>query len=237
VRAVVANCGPRGVNPKGAWDATVSYVIDDVVTSLGSTWRAKKNNVNKSPSAYPGVWEKFASKGDQGTAGPTGATGPQGPAGAIGPQGPTGAQGPQGPQGLQGPPGPSGVVAIYSLSGGIQSAIAANSNGYVFVGPTATLDLASTDRVVISASATLSTTAWWAAEFAHSICYQPATGGTIQQLAARSNAQVGGLRTPFNSSVATAITGSYKIGYCVYNYGSATLDGPGVVTGWMMVTH
>src|SRR5262245_47070223 len=30
--AVVANCGPKGVNPKGAWQSTSPYLTDDLVT-------------------------------------------------------------------------------------------------------------------------------------------------------------------------------------------------------------
>jgi hypothetical protein len=91
----------------------------------------------------------------------------------------------------------------------------------------------------MSATATLATTAFLGtAEFAHSICYQPAAGGTIQVFGPRSNASVGGLRTSFNTSVTSQMTpGSYKIGYCIYNYGSTVIDRVDVVTGWAMVTH
>jgi hypothetical protein len=243
LRAVVANCGTRGVNPRGAWDATTKYVGDDIVTSLGSSWRAKKENLNRPPSRHPTLWEQFVAKGDQGTAGPTGARGPQGATGAAGPQGPagpTGSQGASGSAGPQGPQGPSGIVATYNLTDLIRNGpIAANANGYVFVGATATMDVTATDRLTASATATLATTAFLGtAEFAHSICYQPVAGGTIQQFAPRSNASVGGLRTPFNSSVTSQMTpGSYKIGYCIYNYGSTAIDRVDVVTGWVMVTH
>src|SRR5687768_11012493 len=105
--AVVANCAPRGINPMGAWSAATKYRTGDLVTSLGSTWRAKKDNQHRSPSGYPAVWEEFAAKGDTGAAGSPGATGPRGPRGAAGLQGDTGPVGPQGPQGPQGPAGPA----------------------------------------------------------------------------------------------------------------------------------
>lgn len=248
--AVVASCGPRGLAPRGAWVSNASYLKDDVVTFQGSVWRARRNNLNKSPATNPTDWERFVSKGDPGQAGPAGATGPAGPAGATGPAGPAGAigstgpagpagpVGPAGATGPQGPQGPSGIFATYSLSGSIAGSIAANSSGYVFAGPTATIDFAGTDRLIVSATATLATTAFLGtAEFAHSICYQSGTG-TIQQLAPRSNASVGGLRTPFNSSVTSSMAaGSFRIGYCVYNYGSAAIDSVGVVTGWVIVTR
>src|SRR5690349_4148212 len=138
VRAVVANCGTRGVNPRGAWNATTKYLADDIVTSLGSSWRAKKDNLNRSPTSYPAFWEQFAAKGDQGAAGPSGAAGSPGATGATGPQGatgPAGSQGPAGPAGAQGPQGPTGIVATYSLTGGAGTTnIAANSGGWLFVG-------------------------------------------------------------------------------------------------------
>lgn len=144
-----------------------------------------------------------------------------------------GAQGPAGPQ------GPSGVIATYSLSGSISGPIAANSSGYVWVGPTATVSVTQGDYLMVTATATLATTAFLGtAEFAHNICYQPAAGGAIQQFVGRSNASVGGLRTAFNSSVRIPLTtGSYRIGYCVYNYSPTVIDNVDEVTGWVMVTH
>ncbi|HVZ53239.1 MAG TPA: hypothetical protein VG986_14840 [Pseudolabrys sp.] len=112
--AVVANCGPRGVNPLGAWSATTDYLTDDLVTWLGSSWRATRKNINKTPSAYPAFWEKFAAKGDDGA---PGATGPQGPAGDAGPQGPTGAVGPKGDAGPAGAAGPKGATGAIGPQG------------------------------------------------------------------------------------------------------------------------
>jgi hypothetical protein len=40
--AVVADCGPRGVIPRGAWLSTTAYVLNNLVTHAGSTWRAKQ---------------------------------------------------------------------------------------------------------------------------------------------------------------------------------------------------
>jgi hypothetical protein len=50
---------------KGTWDAGTTYVIDDLVTSRGSTWRSKRNsNLNKIPGqTQPSTaiyWELFA---------------------------------------------------------------------------------------------------------------------------------------------------------------------------------
>jgi hypothetical protein len=52
------------MTPRGTWDATTNYVTDNIVTARGSTWRAKRANVNKLPgSTNPSTaadWEVFA---------------------------------------------------------------------------------------------------------------------------------------------------------------------------------
>ncbi len=115
VKAVVASCGPWGLRARGAWGAAATYYENDLVTYLGSSWRAKRLatgsvNLNKTPgvvgnSAY---WEKLAAKGNTGPAGPQGLQGPAGPEGPQGPAGPAG--GPAGPQGPEGPQGPAGAA-------------------------------------------------------------------------------------------------------------------------------
>jgi hypothetical protein len=119
VNAVVANCGARGLSPRGAWSATAQYLTDDLVTSGGSSWRAKRNNVNKPPVAGTD-WELFAQKGATGAPGAAGAQGPAGAAGAAGPQGPagaTGAAGSPGPEGPEGPQGPAGAQGPQGATG------------------------------------------------------------------------------------------------------------------------
>jgi len=93
---VVANCGARGLAPRGAWVVSATYLANDLVTYQGSSWRAKHTSTNKPPATNIAYWEKFASKGATGA---QGLTGVPGPTGAQGPQGPTGPQGPQGPAG------------------------------------------------------------------------------------------------------------------------------------------
>jgi hypothetical protein len=134
-----------GLNPLGAWLGSTKYQPDDLVTYLGSTWRAKLTNVNLPPAAHPGFWEQLAAKGDTGA---TGATGPQGAkgatgakgakgakgaTGATGARGATGAQGPKGDTGTQGVQGPAGpnTVADGSLSAPSIN-FAANSGSGIF---------------------------------------------------------------------------------------------------------
>lgn len=58
-----------GFNPLGAWLISTTYHPNDVVTHIGSTWRAMRTNVNKVPGLAPDTWEQFAAKG---AAGPPG---------------------------------------------------------------------------------------------------------------------------------------------------------------------
>lgn len=109
---VVADCG-LGISPRGGWAAAANYLLNDVVTFGGQTWRAKRASLNKQPIA--GLdWELWAAKGAVGPVGPRGLQGVAGVAGPTGPtglQGPTGATGPagaQGPAGATGPAGPQG---------------------------------------------------------------------------------------------------------------------------------
>jgi hypothetical protein len=59
-----ADADARVVAAKGAWSPTKNYVTDDLVTSRGSTWRAKRPNKGKLPgSTAPSTakdWELFA---------------------------------------------------------------------------------------------------------------------------------------------------------------------------------
>jgi hypothetical protein len=243
VRAVVADCGPRGVNPKGAWDPTVTYVIDDLVTSLGSSWRAKTGNINKSPSGSPTVWEKFAAKGDQGQMGPTGtagAMGPPGPAGATGADGPTGPQGPTGPAGPEGPAGANAVAAIRQIAGFDESAITINpqQGGFTFVGPVVTIQN-SYLRVTVSASTSIRT-ASATGYFEPDICYRwPGTTSVNPFAVNRFYAvDVSTMRTAVTATNALGFFGgSVDVGFCVRNSGPAAILVSQAVHGWVMVTN
>jgi hypothetical protein len=127
--AVVANCGPRGVSPRGAWLANSKYLVDDLVVFHGSSWRAKLANIGLVPDTHPGNWEQFAAKGDVGATGPKGPAGAKGAAGETGPQGPMGAAGPQGPVGPQGPKGDTGITGTNN-SGTISLSAGAVADGH-----------------------------------------------------------------------------------------------------------
>ncbi len=134
--ALVANCGPQGLNARGSWSSARTYVENDVTTYAGSTWRAKANpgiNRNQLPTTATAFWEKLAAKGDTGATGlqgPAGPTGPQGDTGPAGPKGDTGAQGSTGPQGL------SGVLEFWSRDGTPNTSLFdSTGNTYVFGSP------------------------------------------------------------------------------------------------------
>ena len=118
--------------------------------------------------------------GAQGAQGPPGAKGATGSAGHAGPTGQTGATGHVGPTGHAGPTGPTGVVGTGTLNGGIAPAIA-NSNIYVFAGPTLSVTTTASQRLVGSAVALLGssggTNIWYG------LCYKPSTSSTLQNWA------------------------------------------------------
>jgi hypothetical protein len=55
--------GAKGLNWKGAWDATTNYVTDDAVSYVGSSWRALRDNANVTP-VEGADWTIVAQKGD-----------------------------------------------------------------------------------------------------------------------------------------------------------------------------
>ncbi|MFC3695593.1 collagen-like protein [Chenggangzhangella methanolivorans] len=119
-RAVVANCGPRGINPRDNWLSSKTYTENDVVYFDGSSWIAvenKKTNKGEKPGAKSEFWSLFAREGAKGTKGDTGPAGETGPTGAAGPTGPQGAEGPAGPAGADGATGPQGAAGADGAQG------------------------------------------------------------------------------------------------------------------------
>lgn len=144
-KVVVANCGPKGVNPRGTWLSSVEYAIDDLVLFGGSTWRAKAASTGKQPNTNAALWEMFAAKGvagPQGPGGATGATGAQGPQGEKGDKGDTGATGAQGPQGSPGEKGSKGDKGLKwrdawsrSADYAVDEAVLHNGAAYIAIQP------------------------------------------------------------------------------------------------------
>ena len=93
-----------GFTFKGEWNASDSYVLNDVVSYQGTSFAALMAIASPTPpDQSPASWGLIAKKGD------TGAAGAQGPIGPVGPQGPVGGAGPQGLQGVPGTNGTNGA--------------------------------------------------------------------------------------------------------------------------------
>jgi hypothetical protein len=134
-RAVIANCAPRSLRPRGAWRGGASYAENDLVTDDGSAYRARVSNTGKRPALNDRTWEVIASRGDRGVQGIQGATGARG---------------------IDGAPGRD--VAVPLLLHGEQRN-AEITNAYSFVGPTGEVSVAKDQLVVIDkASVALSMT-------------------------------------------------------------------------------
>jgi len=262
--AVVANCA-RGLSARGAWGTNVGYLADDLVTFQGSTWRAKRNNVNKSPLTSSADWERFAAKGDPGAPGPAGPAGPAGIAGPAGPVGPAGASGPQGPRGLAGPIGPAGPVGPQGLQGeagfqgeqgpqgdqgppgiisivplgGAAFLIPANSPVWSFDGQPATVTVSATDKITVSVTHPVRlSTGTAAAVLDVDACYQR-TGLPITQFASTLYQQytVGPASTTLSVQTTTTLpAATYLIGLCTRNRSTSAFSGD-YMRGWLMVTN
>lgn len=114
--------GASGLEWKGQWNATDSYILDDAVAYGGASYFCINPNTNTPPSELPTDtnWALLASEGatgpqgaqgiqgEKGDKGDPGVQGSQGQQGIQGVQGNTGAQGDAGAQGVPGPQGPKG---------------------------------------------------------------------------------------------------------------------------------
>lgn len=106
----IGNCGPVGVVNRGFWSAARAYVQNDIVSSAGVAWIARRANTNKQPGlpTTTSDWQLLVARGARGAEGIAGPRGPAGLEGERGPQGPAGPPGPAGPQGSTGPVGSQG---------------------------------------------------------------------------------------------------------------------------------
>lgn len=113
------------INNRGAWDAAVAYVINDLVTSEGSSYMALDAVVAGTVLTDATKWSLIASKGD------TGAAGADGVAGEAGPIGISGTAGPSGQTGDAGADGDDGADGIEFTSRGVWDATVAYVTGDV----------------------------------------------------------------------------------------------------------
>ena len=166
------------------------------------------------------VWVKSGATGPAGATGPTGTTGATGPVGATGPTGATGS---------------SVTVATFS---GYVDPIAANSTLYVFAGPTVSVTLAVTSKVVGVASAPLALGAGGPTTFYSGMCYQLSAGGTITNFVggAYSINVATAQRQSFTASAGVTLApGTYLIGMGIRNVGAIALSMNDYVNGYIMI--
>jgi hypothetical protein len=128
--------GPTGTgfNFRTAFDNSVSYATNDVVTFNGSSYVATASNAgpnNATPDSNTTAWSLMAAQGAAGAAGAAGAPGQQGPQGPPGSAGATGAQGPVGATGPQGAPGMMGATGMTGDTGP-QGPAGTNGTGFNF---------------------------------------------------------------------------------------------------------
>lgn len=247
-KAVVANCGPRGVTPMGAWSNSTPYETDDLVTLNGSTWRARTASLNKQPGANPAEWEKFVSKGGKGPEGPegpqgsAGPAGPQGPTGPAGPKGNAGAQGPQGPagpSGSQGSQGPSGLISTLSIAGDIGAGPFNNMTSWAFVGPTATATLTATRKVSGVASVPIAVEAGTLPVSVDiGLCHKESGAANPSNFLNPEymSIRITSTRTAQSVSMtATLPAGTYQFGACIWNDSETAVSNNDFVNGWFLI--
>ncbi len=241
--AVVADCGPRGIVPRGAWSAATPYLTNDLATAGGSSWRAKRNNTNKPPATSALDWEKFVAKGDTGSAGPGGPVGADGPPGAQGQgiqglQGDLGPEGPRGPDGQQGVQGATGVVTTVSLNGPGGTVPTAQTD-YTFITPTVNVVVFAGQRLTASASVAGNSAATTQVQL--HLCYRVSTSMAAPTLFVSNGyliLDVTTVQTSFATSatVELGLPGTYSVGLCMKNNGSSDVS-LGRVNGWVQVTN
>lgn len=246
VPAVVADCGPKGINPKGIWSTSASYVPNDVVFYLGSSYRALIANAGKIPSTAtaPATWQMFAQAGAAGPAGATGAAGPTGAQGAAGPTGPAGAQGPAGPAGAagaKGATGPTGATGPQGSPGAHNTLILPSSQSIAFsstakmISSFASITVAAGQKLMmtdISYSARLINTTNSAIVSTFGACYAPAAGGTptflsqnkfmVQWSVPAQTTNFGESGTWSLAAATIGAAGTYTVGFCIQ--GNAALE-------------
>lgn len=257
--AVVAGCGPRGLSPRGAWSKAANYLADDLVTSVGASWRAKRSNLNRPPASSSADWEQFAARGLAGPAGPAGAKGdagangadgapgmngapgsegPPGPTGATGDPGPPGIQGDKGDKGDPGPQGASGVVSLLGLAatGGLNNL--PQSTAFIFVGPTLSVALSAGQQISASLSVSMYTGSMPAIG-GISACYRP-TGGAVTLFNSGHfhTIDVGSTKiaSAVIASTSPGLSDTLEVGFCGKNTTSVPIT-VREISGFFMVTN
>jgi len=163
----------------------------------------------------------------------------QGPQGVQGQQGPQGVPGPTGPQGPPGTDGTSGVVSTTTFRGPINS-IPGGSQAFIFYGPTASVTVTSTEKILVGVSAGLGVGAGTSEPALDiDVCYRIGAGAVTSPGANYINTYIPVNRKVFsaNNIFSLGITGSVTVGLCVRNGSGTTLAGNDWAQGYAMVLH
>ncbi len=109
----------RGFRPRGAWAATTSYLVDDIYTYDGQTYRV--TTAHTSPASWvitnSELWAQKGTDGAQGIQGPQGGQGIQGIQGVKGDTGTAGTAGAKGDKGDPGDPASNLVTSVAGKQG------------------------------------------------------------------------------------------------------------------------
>jgi hypothetical protein len=155
----------------------------------------------------------------------------------VGATGATGARGATGETGATGATGPAGSanVGVFSFNGPVGT-VGVGGGPFVFVGPTNNVTLTAGQNVTVTLSATWATSAG-ASTARFDVCFQPG-GGAVTEFAPAGYLFVDVTTNRLAYTVAgtrSFTAGSYTIGYCAVNAGSAALVGDWL-QGSMLVT-
>jgi hypothetical protein len=240
--AVVANCGPTGVSPRGRWSPDAEYLRNDLVLFEGSTWRARVPNQDEEPGESE-AWQLFAAKGEKGERGERGLPGRDGKDGEDGEDGKDGRDGEDGKDGQDGRRGPPGVVKIVPLTGGPVGSIDTDST-WQFAGRTASLPLTATQRLTGSASLPITSSDGESTDDVdYDLCYRDlettplADPAPISDLDFQTATIVHTVVVATSGTIAPGAAGSYEFGFCVRTRSSLTSLTGDNVHGWVMVTN
>ena len=230
--AVVADCPATGLSQRGAWAAGVAYLTNDLVTFLGSSWRAKANSTGKRPDTNVAAWEKFTSKGDTGAAGPKGLTGATGATGPAGPKGSTGATGAKGATGAAGAAGINKVVNVRSLSE-CPGTIPANSDSHL---GSASITVTASQRVIVNASLPIRFPAGVTGAIFIDYALTAFRSGGQTGLGSRTATVTPDWSILSISAQSSLSANTYSVHFTVGNSGNTSLD-VGCLSGWVMVVE
>lgn len=121
--------------------------------------------------------------------------------------------------GPAGPQGPSGVVATVSFAGAAPGNIGLNGF-WQFIGPTASVTITSTQRLVGAGSAVMGHLTLIETELSIGLCYQVGAGAVTNFTGNQVlDPVVSHPRQTFSvaASVVPGVAGTYTVGYCVLN--------------------